>query len=111
MKPDDWVDEKMMLDSEAEKPEDWDDDDDGEWEAPMIDNPDYKGPWTAPKIDNPEYEGTWKHPQIPNPDWKEVKNPHHRLPINYVGFDLWQVKSGSLFVILSLRILRMILKV
>lgn len=96
-KPDDWVDEKMMLDSEAEKPEDWDDDDDGEWEAPMIENPDYKGPWTAPKIDNPDYKGPWEHPQIPNPDWKEVINPHHRLPINYVGFDLWQVKSGTLF--------------
>jgi len=96
-KPDDWDDEKMILDTEAEKPEDWDDDDDGEWEAPMINNPDYKGQWTAPKIDNPEYKGPWEHPQIPNPDWKEVTNPHHRLPINYVGFDLWQVKSGTLF--------------
>jgi len=96
-KPDDWVDEKMILDSDAEKPDDWDDDDDGEWEAPMINNPDYKGPWTPPKIDNPEYKGAWEHPQIPNPDWIEVENPHHRLPINYVGFDLWQVKSGTLF--------------
>jgi len=96
-KPDDWVEDKMIVDSEAEKPEDWDDDDDGEWEAPMINNPDYKGPWTAPKIDNPDFKGPWEHPQIPNPDYKEVENPHYRLPINYIGFDLWQVKSGTLF--------------
>lgn len=27
----------------AKKPDDWDDEEDGEWEAPMIDNPEYKG--------------------------------------------------------------------
>merc|ERR1719317_575625 len=73
----------MIVDSEAEEPEDWDDD--------------YKGPWTAPMIDNPDYKGPWEHPQIPNPDYKEIENPHFRLPINYIGFDLWQVKSGTLF--------------
>merc|ERR1711920_949272 len=96
-KPDDWVEEEMIVDPDAEKPEDWDDEDDGDWEAPMIPNPDYEGPWVPQEIDNPDYKGPWEHPQIPNPDWKEVKNPHHRLPINYVGFDLWQVKSGTLF--------------
>merc|ERR1711920_977658 len=35
--------------------------------------------------------------KIPNPDFKEVNNPAHRLPINYIGFDLWQVKAGTLF--------------
>lgn len=29
-------------DPEAKKPEDWDDEIDGEWEPPMIDNPEYK---------------------------------------------------------------------
>jgi calreticulin len=66
-KPDDWVNDAKMADPtdlkpegyddilaeipdpDASKPEDWDDDDDGEWEAPMIDNPDYKGPW-KPKM-------------------------------------------------------------
>merc|ERR1712137_694894 len=37
-KPDDWVEEKRIVDSEAKKPDDWDDEEDGEWEAPMIDN-------------------------------------------------------------------------
>ena len=29
--------------------EDWDDEDDGEWEAPTIPNPEYKGEW-KPKM-------------------------------------------------------------
>merc|ERR1712060_1007377 len=66
-------------------------------EAPMIPNPDYEGPWVPQEIDNPDYKGAWEHPKIPNPDFKEVQNPAHRLPINYIGFDLWQVKSGTLF--------------
>jgi len=96
-KPDDWVEEEMIVDPDAEKPEDWDDEDDGDWEAPMIPNPDYQGPWSPQEIDNPDYKGPWEHPKIPNPDFKEVHNPAHRLPINFIGFDLWQVKSGTLF--------------
>jgi len=96
-KPEDWVEEDMIVDPDAEKPEDWDDEDDGDWEAPMIPNPDYEGPWRAQEIDNPDYKGPWKHPKIPNPDFKEVLNPAHRLPINFIGFDLWQVKAGTLF--------------
>jgi len=95
--PEDWVKEEMIVDPDATKPEDWDDEDDGDWEAPLIGNPDYKGPWSPREIDNPDYKGAWEHPKIPNPDYKEVVNPAHRLPINYVGFDLWQVKSGTLF--------------
>lgn len=34
-------------DPDASKPEDWDDEMDGEWEPPMVDNPDYKGEWQA----------------------------------------------------------------
>jgi len=95
--PEDWVKESTIVDPDAEKPEDWDDEDDGDWEAPTITNPDYRGPWTAKEIDNPDYKGPWEHPKIPNPDYKEVTNPGHRLPINFIGFDLWQVKSGTLF--------------
>lgn len=29
------------------QPEDWDDEEDGEWTAPTIANPEYKGPWMA----------------------------------------------------------------
>lgn len=41
-KPEDWDKPEHIPDPEATKPEDWDDEMDGEWEAPMIDNPDYK---------------------------------------------------------------------
>ena len=37
-------------DPDAKKPDDWDDEEDGEWESPNIDNPEYKGPW-SPKND------------------------------------------------------------
>merc|ERR1711959_536803 len=40
-KPDDWVEDKRIVDADAKKPDDWDDEEDGEWEAPMKDNPDY----------------------------------------------------------------------
>merc|ERR1711879_256736 len=65
--------------------------------APMIDNPDYKGEWSAKRIDNPDYKGAWEHPMIDDPDWVEVVDAQKRKPINYLGFDLWQVKSGTLF--------------
>merc|ERR1712198_476438 len=41
VKPSDWLDEEpdMIPDPEAEKPDDWDVDMDGDWEAPLIDNP------------------------------------------------------------------------
>ena len=56
-KPDNWVEEKRIVDEKAKKPDDWDDEEDGEWEAPMIDNPEYKGEWTVKRISNPAYKG------------------------------------------------------
>ena len=47
------------MDANAKKPDDWDDEEDGEWEAPMIDNPEYKGEWTVKRISNPAYKGFW----------------------------------------------------
>jgi len=96
-KPEDWDQAEQIVDPEAEKPDDWDDEDDGEWEAPMVPNPDYKGEWHAKRIENPDFKGAWKHPKIPNPEWVEVKDPQKRAPINFIAFDLWQVKSGTLF--------------
>jgi len=95
--PEDWVKEETIIDPEAVKPEDWDDEDDGDWEAPLVPNPEYNGPFTPREIENPDFKGPWEHPKISNPDYKEVTNPAHRLPIKFIGFDLWQVKSGTLF--------------
>merc|ERR1711861_12916 len=59
----------QIPDPDATKPEDWDDEDDGEWEPPLIDNPDFQGEWFAKKIDNPAY----------------------------VGYELWIVNNGTIF--------------
>merc|ERR1712185_428906 len=68
-KPDDWTDEKRIVDEEAKKPDDWDDEEDGEWEAPMKDNPEY--------VDDDEI---YKFDEF-----------------GFIGFDLWQVKGGTIF--------------
>ena len=46
---------KETVDKEAKKPEDWDAEEDGEWEAPMVPNPDYKGEWSAKRISKSYY--------------------------------------------------------
>merc|ERR1719205_393270 len=81
-KPEDWVEEAKVVDSAATKPDDWDDEEDGDWEAPMIDNPAYKGAWVQKRIANPEFkddDGIYKY------------------TLSYLGFDLWQVKGGTIF--------------
>lgn len=114
-KPDDWVDDaqiddpedvkpagydditKEIVDPEAEKPDDWDDEDDGEWEAPMIANPEYKGEFKAKRIENPDYKGPWVHPEIDNPDFVNDDQLYKYTDNAYLGIDIWQVKSGSVF--------------
>jgi calreticulin len=115
-KPATWVDEAKIPDPEdkkpdghddipkkipevgAEKPDDWDDEDDGEWEPPMVDNPEFKGEWKAKMIENPDYKGEWVHPEIANPDFKDDKEMYKVCdPCDTVGFELWQVKAGTIF--------------
>jgi len=114
-KPDDWVDDEMMddpedvkpegyddipetiVDADASKPDDWDDEEDGEWEAPLIPNPDYKGEWSPKQIKNPDYKGPWEHPMIDNPEWEDAGDVYVRGPMSMVGFEIWQVKSGTIF--------------
>lgn len=114
-KPADWVDEKeipdpdakkpegwddipaQIKDPDAQKPDDWDDELDGEWEAPLIDNPEYKGEWKAPLIPNPAYKGEWVHPLIPNPDYYEDDSIYAFNSFKYIGIEIWQVKAGTIF--------------
>jgi len=98
-KPEDWDQPEHVADPDATKPEDWDDEMDGEWEPPMIDNPDYKGEWKARQIDNPDYKGKWIHPEIDNPEYNadDAKTLGKYDEICKIGFDLWQVKSGTIF--------------
>merc|ERR1712115_83807 len=96
-KPDDWVTEKRIVDSAAKKPDDWDDEEDGEWEAPMIDNPEYKGDWSVKRISNPAYKGFWEAKKIDNPEYKDDDNLYSYADFGFLGFDLWQVKGGTIF--------------
>ncbi|KAJ3382897.1 hypothetical protein HDU80_001437 [Chytriomyces hyalinus] len=51
---------------------------------------------SAKKIPNPAYKGAWVHPEIDNPEFKEDTEIYAFKNI-YVGFDLRQVKSGTIF--------------
>jgi len=114
-KPSDWVDAKTIadpadvkpagyddiaaeiVDPDATKPSDWDDELDGEWEPPMIDNPEFKGEWSPKMIPNPDYKGEWVHPLIANPDYVDDDNLYLFEDNKFVGFEIWQVKAGSIF--------------
>jgi len=98
-KPEDYDQPEHIADPDATKPEDWDDEMDGEWEPPMIDNPDYKGEWKPRQIDNPDYKGKWVHPEIDNPEYNadDAKALGKFDEVCKIGFDLWQVKSGTIF--------------
>ena len=116
--PEDWlVDEPSMIpDSEAQKPEDWDDEEDGDWIAPMVPNPKcedasgcgpwtkpmkknpaYKGKWTAPLVDNPEYKGPWAPRKIKNPAYFEEKHPSNLEPMGAIGFEIWTMQNDIMF--------------
>lgn len=99
-KPVDWDDQlEEIPDPDAAKPEDWDDEDDGEWEPPLVDNPDFKGEWKPKMIDNPDYKGKWEYPMIDNPEYSFNENMYKvcKDGCTHVGFEIWQVKTGTLF--------------
>merc|ERR1712085_122848 len=96
-KPDDWVEEKRIVDPDAKKPDDWDDEEDGEWEAPMKDNPAFKGEWSVKRISNPAYTGSWEAKTIDNPEYEDDNEVYKFAVFGFIGLDLWQVKGGTIF--------------
>ncbi|OLY84884.1 Calreticulin [Smittium mucronatum] len=96
VKPENYDDiPKKIVDPAASKPAEWDDDMDGDWEAPLIDNPEYKGEWKQKEIENPDYKGVWTAKLIPNPDYSEEGLLEQE--IGFIGIDIWTVKSGTIF--------------
>lgn len=78
-KPEDWVEEKQIPDESAlNPPEGWNEEEDGKYEVPKIDNPAYKGEWTAKQIADPnsplsDFEG-WCWPGTSGyPDFSDPK--------------------------------------
>merc|ERR1719345_674691 len=96
-KPTDWVDEAEMDDPKDKKPADWDDESDGAWEAPQVDNPEFKGEWKAKRIPNPAYKGVWAPKKIANPKYVDDNTIGQYADFSFVGIDIWQVKSGTIF--------------
>jgi hypothetical protein len=60
-------------------PPEWDEDEDGEWEAPEISNPAFTGEWKAKQVENPDYKGVWKPAQLDNPSYFEESNPFSKM--------------------------------
>lgn len=81
------------------KPEDWNEAKDGKWEPRKVQNPEYKGEWKPRQIKNPNFKGKWANPMIPNPHYSPDagKDFGKYDEICQIGFDLWHVKSGTIF--------------
>merc|ERR1712194_557463 len=65
-------------------------------EAPMKDNEAYKGDWHIKRISNPAYKGVWEAKKIANPEYVD-DDKVHGYDFGFIGFDLWQVKGGTIF--------------
>merc|ERR1712194_80499 len=74
-----------------------DDEEDGEWEPPMKDNPAFKGEWYVKRISNPAYKGFWEAKKIDNPEYEDDNSVYKYDDFGFIGFDLWQVKGGTIF--------------
>jgi len=97
------------------KPEDWNDEEDGKYEAPLVKNPDcdkfgcgnwkareipnpkFKGKWVPPKIKNPLYKGEWKPKKVTNPHYFENFHPHNLPKIGGLGIEIWTMTKNVLF--------------
>merc|ERR1740130_1980583 len=102
-KPEAWLDDApaQVPDPEATAPDDWDTEEDGDWEAPIVDNPACKeagcDEWTAPRISNPDYKGRWNAEKIDNPNYFNDEQPHALSPIGGIRIELWTMQDGALF--------------
>jgi len=63
----------------------------------MKDNPDYKGQWVGKRISNPAYKGMWEAKKIANPEYTDDDELYKYDDFGFIGFDLWQVKGGTIF--------------
>merc|ERR1719247_1072556 len=49
------------------------------------------------RISNPAYKGIWKAKDIDNPEYKDDDGVYEYADFGFIGFDLWQVKGGTIF--------------
>merc|ERR1712146_498312 len=48
-------------------------------------------------LSNPAYKGFWEAKKIANPKYVDDDTLYSYDDFSFIGFDLWQVKSGSIF--------------
>jgi len=110
----DWLDDEPyeVDDLDAVKPEDQDDEEDGEWEPPKIVNPSGKRllvvvnrhipprrtqlTRASGKFDNPAYHVVWAPKQILNLEFFVLEKPNLE-PIIAIGIVNWTMQDGILF--------------
>merc|ERR1712204_59097 len=46
---------------------------------------------------NPDYKGEWVHPEIDNPEYKDDATIAQYPDFGVLAFEVWQVKSGTIF--------------
>lgn len=117
--PSDWlINEPLKIsDPNAIKPDGWDDEEDGifeanlidnpicekisgcgEWKRPMIKNPAFKGIWKKPSIDNPAYIGQWTPRKIANSNYYYHENPYeHIASMAGLAVEVWTINGGLRF--------------
>lgn len=95
---------REIPDPEAEQPDLWSVEDDGEWIPPLVPNPDWFGEWEQELVYNPEFRGKWERPWVPNPDFSgphaeaRVRELHAVCdPCTHFGIDVWQMNAGTVF--------------
>merc|ERR1712066_26741 len=49
------------------------------------------------RISNPAYKGMWEAKKIDNPEYVDDDKVYKYDDFGFIGLDLWQVKSGSIF--------------
>merc|ERR1712086_915490 len=55
------------------------------------------GEWSVKRISNSAYKGVWEAKKIANPEYEDDKAVYKYSDFGFVGFDLWQVKGGTIF--------------
>merc|ERR1712060_842626 len=49
------------------------------------------------RISNPAYKGVWEAKKIANPEYVGDNEIYSFADFGFIGFDLWQVKGGTIF--------------
>jgi len=94
-KPEGWDTMPVEIADPDPAPADWDEEEDGEWEQPMIPNPARQ--WKASTVANPAHTA-WVQPRVANPAYSADSKLYQQVSgANAVGFEIWSFDNGVVF--------------